>query len=535
MVDPRWVRDPSDELALAEGCWFDEAAGERPCAFIERFCRQSKGRWSGQPLRLLDWQRDFLRRLFGWKRADGTRRYRTAYLEVAKKNGKSTLLSGLELYLLLGDKEGSPEIYVNACNRQQASIIYEESAKMVRASPDLSSRLKVVDSRKTIFDPVGYGKILANSKEAGSKDGLNPSATLFDELHRQPDRQLWDVFEYASAARSQPLKISITTAGEDAEGVWYEQREKSEKVNSGEVADTTHLGVVYRALDADDLDDPATWRKANPSLGSTISEEDFRRELEEAKRVPTKLANFKRLRLNLITRSEGKFLAPGQWDACSAPTFPEMHAKTPTYAGLDLSSINDLTALVWVAGDAETGFDVSCRFFLPEDNIVDLEHEHGQPYRTWADLGVLTLTPGNVIDYAYIRAEVVALAGRCDLRKLLSDPFMAAQLAVELREEDGLPVEFLRQGFLSLNAPTKELQRLILCRKLRHDGNPVLRWMAGNAVAEQDAAGNIKLSKRKSRHKIDGMAALVNAIAAATSGDDDSGRSVYEERGMLFL
>lgn len=537
-VDPFWIRNPSDEQAVAEGFYVDEEAGEYACDFIETFCKQSKGRqWAGQPIELLDWQRDLIMRLFGWKRPDGRRRFRRCYCEVAKKNGKSTLIAGLALLMLLADGEGAPEIYLNACDRGQASIIFDESARMVKSSPDLASRLEIVDSKKRIVWPEGNGVIIANSAEAPNKDGLNPSTTIFDELHRQPDFDLWDIFEYASSAREQPLTISITTAGESEDGVWFEQREYSERVNRGEIQDLTHLGVIYRALPSDDVDDPETWRKANPSLGVTISEEDFARELQEAKETPRKLAGFLRLRLNIVASSDVRFITPEAWEECRGPVpiDPSKLRGESCYAGADLSTTTDVTALVAIWGDPEAGFDVAAWFYMPAENVLELEKRDKVTYRLWIEQGFITTTPGNVVDYEFIRRDVNALGTDHDLKLLLIDPYNATKLAIELKESDGLPVDFLRQGYLSLSAPTKELERLILGKRLRHGGNPVLRWMMSNAITEKDAAGNIKLSKRKSRQKIDGASALVNAIAAATGGAASSKGSIYDERDLILL
>ena len=470
-------------------------------------------------------------RAFGWRRPGGRRRFVRIYLEVAKKNGKSTLLSALAVYLDVADGEGAPEIYLNAVDREQASIIFDEAARMIARSPELARRLEVIKSKKRIVDPANDGKIVANSADVPSKDGVNASAVIFDELHRQKDRQLWDIFEYAGASREQPIKISITTAGETCDGVWHEQRAYSDGVNDGTIPDWTHLGVVYRALEADDLDDPATWAKANPSLGVTISEDDFRRELGEARQVPTKLANFKRLRLNIVARGDQQFVSLEAWDRCGAAVIVGRHE--PWWGGLDLSQTQDLSAFVKLSGGPES-FDVTARFWLPEDGIADLERQHQLPYRTWAEMGLIVLTPGNVIDYAFIRSEVNDLASDGQCRRMLADPYNATKLGLELRDQDGLPIEFIRQGFLSLSSPTKELLRLILGARLRHGGNPILRNHISNAVAEQDAAGNLKLSKRKSKRKIDGAAALVNAVAAASTGDD-GGPSVYETRGLLFI
>jgi phage terminase large subunit-like protein len=532
-VDPNWIRNPSDELAIAEGCWFDETAGRFVVEFIEEFCRQSTGKWAGEPLTLIEWQRDYLMRLFGWKRPDGLRRFKTSYLEVAKKNGKSTLVAALAVFLLLADGEGSPEVHLNAVDKDQASIVFNEAKRMIQQSPELANRLEVIDSKKRIVDAKGNGVVRANSADVASKDGVNASAVIFDELHRQKTREMWDIFEYASVARDQPLRISITTAGEDESGPWHEQRDHSDKVNAGIKPDTTHLGVVYRALPTDDLDDPDVWRKANPSMGTTLKEEDFRREWAEAKADANKRANFLRLRFDIVTKADVAFVDVGLWELCNAA--PAVSPGEACWAGLDLSETNDLTALAIVAGDPDDGFDVWFRFWLPSDNIVELERQHQVPYRMWADRGHIVLTPGNVIDYAFIRKEINEIAGDRDLRKILVDPYNAAKLSIELKEQDGLPVETIRQGFLSISSPTKELRRLIRSKKLRHGGHPIARWHASNAIAEQDAAGNIKLSKKKSRKKIDGMAALVNAIAGATTGELDGGESVYESRGIVYF
>jgi phage terminase large subunit-like protein len=528
-----WIRNPSDEQALAEGCYFDTSKGEFVCEFIESFCRQSKGRWAGEPLGLLPWQRDFLMRLFGWRKRDGKRRFKVAYLEVAKKNGKSTLVSTLCLYLLLADGEGAPEVYLNAVDREQASIVFDECARMVQASSDLASRLEVVKSKGRIIDPVGNGKIQKNSADAPSKDGVSGSGIIFDEIHRFKSRELWDVFKYAGLSREQPLKIIITTAGEEEEGVWYELRTHAESVNNGTRPDTEFLGVVYRADPDDDIESPATWAKANPSLGVTLTEADFKQDLENAKISPAEMGNFLRLRLNIVSRAESDFLDLAQWDACAAPFVAP--PKSPCWMGLDLSENEDLTALANVIELEDGIIGIKMHFWLPKENIVDLERRHQQPYRMWAAMGLITLTPGNVIDFAFVRAQINAVAGQFDVRKVLIDPYRAAKLAIELKEQDGLPVETIRQGFLSLSDPTKELHRLVLGQKLRHGGNPILRWHAGNATAEADAAGNIKLSKRRSKKKIDGMAALVNAVAGYSAGSPDDGPSVYESRGLLSL
>ena len=531
-IPAKWMRGPTDELAHKEGCEFKPEMGEHVVKFLELGCRQSKGEWAGKPLELIPWQRDFIMRLYGWIRPDGTRRYRTFYLEIPKKNGKSTLLSGLALYHLIADDEPGAEVYTNAYDLSQARIIFDESANMVRSSPQLSKRLEVISSAKRIIYPEKASKFQALSADVPSKDGVSASFTIFDELHRQRTPAMWDIFEFAGAARRQPLLGAITTAGYDRQSICYRQHLYTKKVNRGQAPDIAHLGVIYGADLTDDWTDPEVWKRVNPSMGYTLKLEDFKAEVAKAKESPEKLNNFLRLRLNIWTNAAERFLSREKWDACGGPAYTEALDGAPCYGGLDLASTTDLAALVLVFPDAviDGNYEVLCRFWAPEENAAKRQEKDRVPYLTWAQQGYLTLTPGDVIDYDFIRAEINDLAGRYEIRKLLADPYNATQLSTQL-QGDGIPIEMIRQGFLSLSPPTKELERLVIGGKLRHGDNPVLNAHADNAVAVKDAAGNIKLSKEKSTEKIDGMAALVNAIAAATTGEADA---VVTEAVMFF-
>ena len=532
-VTREWTLNESDRLAVAAGCYFDPRCGEKVCEFIGRFCHLSQGRWAGKRLELIEWQRRFIMRLFSWRQPGGRRRFRRAYLQAAKKQGKSPLMSALALYLLLMDDENAPEVYLCARDRDQASLIFTEAERMCQFSPALQKRCEVIPSRKIIM--AGHGKIVANSADAPKLDGLNASCVIFDELHRQDNRFLWDVMTYSMAARTEPLIISVTTAGESEsdDQVWYEQKRYSEQVEAGVIQDPTHLGIIYEASEDDDIDSPVTWRKANPSLGVTFSEDDFRRDLEEAKTSPAKLQNFKRLRLNIVCQSENHFINLGDWDECSDWRQPD--ADCPLYLGLDLSSRDDLTALVGAAGNFRDGFDLMCLFWLPQEGVEDLERRHGQPYRQWAAEKLIVLTAGSAIDYDFIEAAIVDIATRYRLIKLMADPWNGKKLCESLLNKHGLPVEYLRQGYASLSDPTKTLLELVVSRKIRHGGHPVLRWHISNAIARSDPAGNIKLDKSKRRQKIDGAAALVNAIGAAIASGDVEEPSVYETRGALFV
>jgi phage terminase large subunit-like protein len=472
-------------------------------------------------------------RLFGWRQENGKRRFRRAFLMAAKKSGKSPLMSAIALYMLLADGEAAPEIYICACDRDQAGIIFREAQRMTQFSPALDKRVDVVESRKIIM--AGHGRIIANSGDAPKLDGLNASCVLWDEVHRQTNRLLWDVMEQSVIARTEPLTIAITTAGESEadDQLWYEMKRYAQQVEAGVILDTTHLGIIYAASEEDDIDDPATWLKANPSLGVTFTADDFRRDLEEAKTSPAKLQNFKRLRLNIVCHSEEHFINLADWDLCSEWNQPA--ADTPLFLGLDLSSHDDLSALIGLCGDFRNGFDLMAKFWLPEEPIAELEKRHNQPYREWANKGLIDLTPGNAVDFDFIERDIVAIAAQHNLIGLAVDPWSASRLSQALENKHGLPVKYVRQGFASLSEPTKTLLDLIVSRKLRHGAHPVLRWHASNAITKHDPAGNLKLDKSKRRYKIDGIAAMVNALYAAIEAGDSLEPSVYETRGPLVL
>lgn len=532
-VDPFWIRNPSDHLAIAEGCFFDPRRGVHVIDFIESFCCHSIGRWRGKRFRLLPWQRDFVMRLFGWRRSDGTRRFRRFYLEVPKKNGKSTLISALVLYFLLADGERAPEVFVNAVDRSQANIIWKEAARMVRDSPELACRLQLLPSKKLIVDPVGDGSIQANSADIDNKDGLNASHWLFDELHRQKSRAMWDVFEYAGESREQPLAGSITTAGEDSSGIWFEQRDYSERVNAGIEPDSAHLGIVYRADPlTDDLDDPAVWRRVNPSMGYTISEEEFKRKYAEAKRVPSKLAYFHRVRLNIVTAGEDRFTTSAAWSACGQPA--EVRPGEECFLGLDMSARIDLTALVALFPRPDGSHDVLCRAWTPSERLDERSRNDGAGYRVWADAGSLEVCDGGEIDYDAIKAAILDFCRVYKVRCLGADPMFARQMLQEMQEHHGVSCKEVRQGPWSLCPPTKDLERLIATRKIRHGGSPVLAWCVCNAIARRDSNGNPRLDKAKSKQRIDAASALVNALAVANEPAADTS-SVYLTRGIRSL
>jgi phage terminase large subunit-like protein len=506
----------ADQLALDAGCSFDPAAAERVRTFFRKFLRHSKGQWAGQPFELLAWQwEQIILPLFGWKRADGTRRFRRAYIEVPKKNGKSTLSAGISLYLLMGDGEPGAEIYSAAADRDQASIVFGEAARMVKASPALSSRLQVINSTKRIVYPANGSWYKALSAEVPTKEGLNIHGLIFDELHAQKTRDLWDTLTYGGAARRQPLLLAITTAGYDRDSICYEQHLYAQGVLAGTVEDPYFFAYIAAANKEDDWKDPAVWKKANPSYGVTISETSFQDDAREAQNSPAKESPFRRYRLNLWTDAAERWISSERWDACDLPLDLEDLAGRGCYAGLDLSSTTDTTSLVLLFPHEDGTYSVLLYCWVPETACRDRERKNRQRFDEWARRGHVEKTPGDVIDYQWIRKKLNELSRLYQIQEVAFDPWNATALSTQLKDEDGFTVIAFRQGYASMSEPAKALEGLILEGKIRHGGNPVLRWMVGNCCVETDSAGNVKPSKKASTEKIDGVVALVMALGRA--------------------
>src|SRR5262245_50241071 len=414
-----WVRTEADERAVLGGYWFDTAAAERVRTFFRKFLRHSKGQWAGQPFELLDWQwRDVVAPLFGWKRVDGTRRFRRGYIEVPKKNGKSTLFAGLSLYLLTCDGEPGAEIYSAAVDRDQASIVFNEAANMVDSSSHLASRLTLVRSTKRIVDHRSRSFYRALSADVPAKEGLNAHAVLIDELHAQKTRDLWDTLRYAGASRRQPLHLSITTAGYDRHSICWEQHEYARQVLAGVIEDLSFFAFIAAADPEDDWTDPAVWRKANPSFGVTISEEQFAEDCREAQESPAKENSFRRYRLNQWTEQEVRWLNMEKWDANGAS--PGKLDGYTCFVGLDLSSTTDISALELVFA-ADDGYAVLPFFWVPADGARQRERRDHVPYTQWIRDGYMRATPGEVVDYDVIRRDINELGRRYHIREIAID------------------------------------------------------------------------------------------------------------------
>lgn len=500
--------------------------------FFEQLLVHSKGEWAGEPFRLQAWQRDdIIRPLFGWKRADGTRQYRKAYIEIPRKNGKSTLSSGIALALLLLDNEPGAQVFSAAADRDQAAICFEEAKLMVEASPALSRFAKPY--RRTIKAPKINGEYRVLSADAYTKHGLNAHGIVFDELHAQPNRDLWDVLNTSTGARRQPLMVMITTAGYDRNSICWEQHEYALGVLEGKIEDDSYFAYIAAADDDDDWTDPVVWAKANPGLGVTIKLDYLEAECRRAMQVPAYQNTFRRLHLDQWTSQDSRFLDMAAWDACAGEVLPDLTGRE-CYAGLDLASTTDIAAfvLVFPPEAADEPFWVLPRFWIPGENMVDRGRRDRAPYEAWVRQGLITATPGNVIDYATIEAEIAALGERYNIREIAYDRWGATQMSQDL-EGMGFEMVQMGQGFASMSAPTKELVRLILSGELAHGGNPVMRWMADNMAVRQDPAGNVKPDKGKSTQKIDGVVSLIMALDRCIRAGNQV--SVYEDRGVYTL
>lgn len=529
IIAGKWVK-AACERHLADltkgrlrGIWFDDAAAEHAIDFF-KFLRHSKGEWAGRVFELELWNKFIVGSLFGWKRGDGLRRYRIGYIEVGRKNGKSTLAAGIGLYLFVADNEPGAEVYTAATKRDQARIVHGEAVRMVKKSPQLRDRIGIfkdnlhIESTGSKYEPLGA--------DADTMDGLNPHGVIIDELHAHKTREVWDVLDTATSARRQPLILAITTAGTDQLSICYEQHDHAKRMLSGTIEDDTLFAYIASMDEDDDWRDEAIWPKANPNLNVSVKLDDLRRKAQKAEQVPSALNAFLRLHGNVWTQQETKWLTLETWDRCGGLIVPEKLEGRRCYGGLDLSATTDLTAFVLVfvpLGDEPV--PVLPFFWLPEKCItgkVDRPMNVDQ-YRLWHKQGLLKVTPGEAVDYGFVEEAIKKLGKSYNILEIAHDRWGATDISKRLEREGFLMVPF-GQGFGSMNAPTVELQAMCLSGRLNHGGNPILRWMADCMSVRQDPAGNVKPVKPdrgKSKARIDGMVALIMALDRMLRGGGD--------------
>lgn len=518
------------EYPLLPGYHYDPERAAASCAWFPRYLKHVKGRWAGVPFDLLPWQEQVVGRLYGTVDDRGLRQYRFVFVAIPKKSGKTSLGSGIGIKQLAADGEVSPEVYSAAADREQASICFNIALKMVDQSPALGRRLKLRPSTKTIYHNTNGGIYKVLSADVETKHGFDISAVIFDELHAQPNRKLWDVLTYETgAAREQPLYFVMTTAGYDRHSICYEVWQHALEIQQGKREDPRWLPFIWAADEDADWTNQRVWQGCNPSWGEIIDPGRVREAAASAQESIVEENNFRRFRLNQWVTQEMRFLPMRSWDACPAgPTLEAALAEGQVFAGLDLGLVDDLSALV-LCRYAGEWLDVWPFFWMPGENLERRVRRDKVPYDTWVAEGLIEITDGPVTDYATIEGAV--LARREQIRELGYDQHFAEQMAQNLMN-GGIECFTVTQSCGTMNEATRELLRLTLAKRIRHNGHAVLRWMADNVVVITNAKGEIMPNKDKSSEKIDGVTALINALDRAMR-HQRKGPSVYETRGVL--
>lgn len=520
--------------------YFDTAAADRALALFERHLVHVKGEWAGTPLKLMPWMVDrIVRPLFGTLRtADGLRRYRNVYVGVPRKNAKSTLAAGVGVKLLAADSEPGAEVYSAAADRDQASIVFDMAKTMVDASPSLSRRLQVF--RRSITHPRSASFFKVISADAATKHGYNAHGVIVDELHAHKSAELFDVLTTAQGSRRQPVVFIITTAGWDRLSVCYREYSYAKRVAAGELEDDTTLPVIFEAPADADWKDPDVWAACNPGLGISVKLDYLQAAFRKASESPQRQNVFRRLHLDQWTEQLDRWIDTDVWKENRGPDTIDLDAvadDVEAFGGLDLAATTDVVA--WVLAFALPDCVLLLpRFFVPEETIVRRSQADRVPYDRWRDAGWIIATPGNAVDYERVRKQVNEDAQRFRIRQIGYDPWNASQLAMQLLG-DGVashptdPLVAVRQGFGSMAGPSRMFEQLMLDRRLAHQGNPVLTWMASNVAVDEDAQGNVKPNKRRSSEKIDGIVAAIIAVGRLMV--TESGSAYDSGQGLLIL
>lgn len=513
---------------------YDENKAQQAIRFINSL-KHGIGEFHGQPFELFPWQDKIVRDIFGTVKPNGYRQYKRAYIEIPKKNGKSEFGAAIALKMLCADGEQCAQVYSCAADRQQASIVFDVAVSMVDQSPLLKKHIKpVLSQKRLVYKPTrSFYQVL--SAEVNTKHGLNVSCCIFDELHAQPNRDLWDVMTSGSGdARKQPLFLTLTTAGQSKLGICYEQHKIARGILDGTRTDPTFYPVIYGLEDNEDWTDEANWYKANPSLGKTIDIETVREWYQSCQGSVVAENNFKWLRLNMWVDASTHWLDMKNWDKCTELADPNELRGRDCYGGLDLSKTQDLTAFVlcFPPRNETEKYIFLMWCWIPEECMHERVNRDKVPYDQWHREGYITVTEGNIVDYRKIRADIENIAEFYNIKEIAYDRYNATETILELMD-DGLTMVPFGQGYRDMSPPTKEIETKIIAHGIIHNDNPVLRWNFSNVIVKTDEAGNIKPDKAKSVEKIDGAVAAIMAFGRATLGND--GGSIYDERGLLVF
>lgn len=493
--------------------YFDEDEAVRVFDFSEIFCRHSKGKWAGQPVILEEWQKFCVGSIFGWKKKkDDTRRFQYFYIQVAKKNGKSTLMAVIGIYVIVCDGEGGAEIYSAATTRNQAKIIFDESKRMVKKSPQLNNLLTTYTNNISFDETASFFRPLAS--DADNLDGLNVHLALIDELHAHKSSELYDNLDSAKGAREQPIIGVVTTAGLNPQSFCKEKYDQYANVLKGTSEGDDVFIYISEIDEGDDWTDENVWIKANPNLGVSVYIDDMRSMCKTAKEVLTAQNSFKCKKLDMWVSSAVSWVDIDKWKTSPINITKESLIGRRCYIGCDLANRNDIASVVAEFPLENNRFACLHHSFIPEDRIYELSKQHNVSYQAWIDAGYMTATPGSIIDYDFIEAKVYEWAKLYGIVEICLDPWQASQLEIRFIEE-GFTVVEVRQGTKTLSEPTKDLGGVIHEQRITHYNDPVLSWAIGNVVVSSDENENIKPNKKLSRFKIDPAAALINAHTRA--------------------
>ena len=511
--------------------YYDDKAAMKAISFIEKFCTHTKGELAGKPFILEEWQKKIVGDLFGWKnKKTNLRRYRVAYIQIARKNGKSTLAAALALVMLYVDEERGSEVYSAASNRQQAGIVFEIAKGMIQNNSELNKRGKIY--RNSILNETKGNFYQAISSDSKTKHGFNANCVIYDELHTAPNRELWDTLATSVGSRRQPLIIAITTAGFDRNSICYELYSYGKKILDKSLKDDSFYPCIWEAKTDDDIQCPKVWKRANPNYGISLKKKYMEIESQKAMDVPSYLNTFKRLMLNIWTDSASVWIPNNEWMECHQEFDYDSLEGKECWGGLDLASTRDLSALTLVF-KIEEKYVIIPYIFVPKENAIKRSKIDGVDYLTFIRENDVIATEGDVQDYSFIRKKINDLSKKYRIQSIAYDRWGASQLVLDLTNQDGVPMSPLGQGFVSLSAPTKTFEREILAKNVIHPNNKCLNWCMSNVALQEDASGNIKPAKNKSKEKIDPVVATICAFAEMMTMD--TGDSVYDDRGLIIL
>jgi phage terminase large subunit-like protein len=498
------------------GLWFNESAADKSLKFFS-LLKHSKGEFANKPFILSPWQVFVVWVVMGWMNADGSRRFTDVYIEVARKNGKTTFVAALGLLMLIADGEMGAEVYTAATTKDQAKICFTEATNMIKASGVLQNHVKIF--RNSLVSEVKMSKMQAVSSDANTLDGLNPHGSIIDEYHAHKTSEVFDVMKTGMGARRQPIQFVITTAGFNKQSPCFQLRKVCLDILSGRKEDDTQFAMIFTLDEGDDWEDPQVWEKANPNIRYVDSIRKFlEKEVKKAQNEGgTKLVSFLTKNLNQWVDASSVWIKDKDWQLCNFGKPSKEQLLLPAWGGLDLSSTRDITSFCLCINDKKKIF--RWWFWIPESNYLDRVKKDGVNYDRWIREGYITATPGNVIDYDYIKRDILQICEDYDVKNIQYDRWNSSQLVINLQEE-GIEMEGFGQGYGSMSTPTKEFEKIVIAREMNHCGNPVARWMISNVELKIDPAGNIKIDKSKCSEKVDGIVAAVMALGGYMNNPD---------------